>query len=353
MLDMARYAKAEGLNPLMIILEMDVDDLRIDYDLVDFDIKIINVSYKYISWKRLMHFPKTSKQIYRLIKSGLAENGIVMSATYDLLAIAYLSSVFIKFRIKHQVRDLVKLQMGTGFLSWVIRYLEKFMLRRVELIAVSSDEFYHSYYKKLYKGEYVLTENVPPSDVWEGFTKDKSKVFTIGYIGIVRYKEPLYELIRTTERLFEEGYNVKVHFAGGGVVDDLKALINQDHLFKFSGSFEYSKDIKRLYADVDLIFAVYDAQDLNCQVAMPTKYYESITARIPILVSSNTYIGRVVEEQRTGSSVDLKMPDNMYDLLLDAINNRGWYKEAQDNLDRFNIKELYRAYLNALAKCIE
>jgi hypothetical protein len=87
-----------------------------------------------------------------------------------------------------------------------------------------------------------------------------------------------------------------------------------------------------MHEDVDLIFAVYDRYDLNCQIAMPTKFYESILTKIPILVSSNTYVGDLVERLEIGKAVDGESVDALLETLSQIHDPDSWYSKAKINL---------------------
>ena len=52
-------------------------------------------------------------------------------------------------------------------------------------------------------------------------------------------------------------------------------------------------EITSIYADVDLIWSVYDTSLQNVRIAMPNKFYEVILSRIPIVVAENALANRV------------------------------------------------------------
>ena len=148
------------------------------------------------------------------------------------------------------------------------------------------------------------------------------------------------------------GMNVNVLFAGGGDVVDLKTRISNPSLFEFQGAYEYSKDIKRLYSGLDLIYAVYDGNDINCQLAMPNKFYESIISKIPIIVASGTFVGYEVE--RLGIGVSVKSGDtiNLERLLSELNNPNNWYEQALRNLHKIDPETYYVAYYEAIKNSV-
>ncbi len=200
----------------------------------------------------------------------------------------------------------------------------------------------------------MLVENTPSRLTWADFKKDRTdpSYFRIGFIGIIRYRQSLKQLINAVQILAAEGIRLKVVFAGGGNVDDLASEITEKQLFEFLGSYEYSRDIKKLYANLDLIYSVYDSNDLNCQLAMPNKFYESIISRIPILVAKNTFVEKEVLRLGIGTSVLSGAVEGLVDLLRKAIAKGDWYSRAMNELHACDANAYFDAYDQALKESI-
>ena len=353
MLDMAFYATNLGQKAAMIVLERNEEDLRVDNSLVNYEIITIFVPYKSVDFRRFSSMPNIYRQLRTAIFERLKPGGIIVTGSYDLLFFTNLLNWNKVFRIRHQVRDLHVLQLSGTFMSKMFVMMEKFLLRNVESVLVSSQAFSNGYYKNIFSGDIILLENTPAKSTWIGFQKkEKSDNFVIGFIGIIRYKTSLYQLIDAVENLVEKGYSIKVLFAGGGNVVDLKSKIKYKNNFDFVGPYEYSKDIKHLYSRIDLIYAVYDSYDPNCQLAMPNKFYESIISKIPIVVASNTYVGREVVRTGIGRTVLSGNVTELENLLVEACDNTGWYKEVSDNLPNVDPEFYYNQYISAMKASI-
>ena len=115
--------------------------------------------------------------------------------------------------------------------------------------------------------------------------------------------------------------------------------------------FDYEVDIKRIYSELSVIYAVYDKDDPNCNLAMPTKYYESILARKPITVAKGTHIASVVERAGIGIGVDVD-DDSLLRALKDAIACTGWYANAQHVLSNTSAEQLHLEYEQAMVKAV-
>ncbi len=353
MLEMASFARDSGLRPVLILLDRGEQQLIMDSSLLGYDVIRIDVEYKRVDLMRWMSFPSLLFKVRKQIDRELASGGRIITSSFDMLVIAWFASIFRGFEIRHQVRDLHSLQLGESLSSRVLRFIERVVLRRVQKLIVSSPRYVTDYYSKIYSGESVLLENVPQQSVWEGFERKPRAdgTFVIGYIGVLRYLDSLFALIDAVEKLADEGVKVKVVFAGGGIASDvhaLKARARNKALFEFHGPYEYSKDIKKLYEDVDLIYAVYDERIRNCRIAMPNKFYESVLAGIPLLVASNTFVGEQTLKEGIGEVVALSEPVCLYDLLVSATRRTGWYSAALERLRQKSADGLFAQYRLAI-----
>lgn len=353
MLDMAFYATNLGQKAAMIVLERNEEDLKVDNSLVNYEILTIFVPYKSVDVRRFTSMPSIYRQLKWAIFKRLKPGGIIVTGSYDLLFFTNLLNWRNIFKVRHQVRDLHVLQLSGTFMSRMFVLMEKFLLRNVESVLVSSQAFADEYYKKIFKGDIILLENTPAKQTWNGFKKKEiSNTFVIGFIGIIRYKTSLNQLIEAVENLVTKGVKLKVLFAGGGNVEDLKAKIRYTENFDFIGPYEYTKDIKNLYSKIDLIYAVYDSYDPNCQLAMPNKFYESIISKIPIVVASNTFVGKEVVRAGIGRTVQSGNVTELENLLEEACKNTGWYKEVSDNLPNVDPEFYFNQYIDAMKSSV-
>jgi|TARA_B100000780_G_scaffold54897_1_gene34379 succinoglycan biosynthesis protein ExoL len=358
MLEVVDHASKIGKKCLLIIINRGSKDLLIDSALVNYDVRTINVTFGSFG-QRVISTLNLLPKCLAIIFNNLQRSGIVMSSNFDTLLLAWIARFFKKFELRHQIRDLHQLQLSGGALAKLIQSIEKLIIKRVSILIVSSFGFVTAYYSKIYNGQIVVVENIPRKSVWNNFSKKQFGVqpFVIGFIGVLRYKKSLFRLIRAVEKLSDDGFQVRVKFAGGAMGDEaieLKSYINNLDIFDFSGPYAYSRDIKNLYSDVDLIFAVYDEYDLNCRVALPNKIYESMITKIPVLVAQNTYVAQRVDELKIGVAVAIDEPEDLYKKLL-AIFEKGpnWYATSTDALQNDLTSELYNEYDRAIARSVE
>jgi hypothetical protein len=77
-----------------------------------------------------------------------------------------------------------------------------------------------------------------------------------------------------------------------------------NNIFYF-GEYNFFQDIATIYAKLDMLYMSYDTTSgiFNNEVALPNKLYEAMYFRVPIITSSNTYLGNIVQELGIGIAV--------------------------------------------------
>ena len=73
-----------------------------------------------------------------------------------------------------------------------------------------------------------------------------------------------------------------------------------------------------IYEDIDFINSIYGSDNQIVKTALPNKLYDCILFKKPIIVSSNTYLSKIVNEYNLGFDVNLDK-DNLYEKLLNYV----------------------------------
>jgi glycosyltransferase involved in cell wall biosynthesis len=221
--------------------------------------------------------------------------------TVIIYDVADLREVYIE-----KAKSIVK-QMITG----VVKAEEKKCFKSVNWLVVTSPKFYEAYYYRLINQERVIfVPNVPDEQIFKNYKKKQAGVFTIGFIGGIRYLDQMRMLV---EAAGECGVNVLFAGAGGTSADydEISTYCEGKEYISFTGKYKYERDIADLYGKVDCVYAVYDADNPNVKIALPNKLYESIMCSLPIIVAKRTYLSELVEQWGVGISVDHKVKDDL------------------------------------------
>ena len=86
-------------------------------------------------------------------------------------------------------------------------------------------------------------------------------------------------------------------------IDEFDKLKKFQNIY-FHGVFANPDDLYKVYSQVDLVIATYDATSLNVRFAEPNKLYDSIYFETPIIVSKDTFLSSKVDKLGIGFCVN-------------------------------------------------
>ena len=303
------------------------------------DIKKIKISVKANRnnpIKRIIPTFKFSSLAYEKLKEEMPD--FIHLQSFDMLRIAYKykKKVNPKCKIIYEVPDIHKYLTDDkkGFLESIIssyiKSSEKKMLESVDILIITSMKFWEHFEGKFDKKNMIFMPNIPNPELFKDYEalreENSGRKFTIGYIGGLRYLEELKCLVSAIEDL-----DVRLLMAGFEDGDYFKKLAEEKDFIEYHGKFYYDDDIARLYSNCDIIFSVYNSDMKNVRIALPNKLYESIIARLPIIVSTNTYLQELVEQWKVGFAVNHRSSEEMREVVIRLMEDKELYKEIQKN----------------------
>lgn len=262
---------------------------------------------------------------------------------FDMLAIAemYQKKINPSVKIIYEIADLHRYLVDDSkkihkyLLKNILVNIESHLIKKVNLLVLTSMMFYEVYYKKWISSELVtLLPNMPRKEDFKYYKKVAHNYFTIGYVGTIRYKEQLKMLISAAKIA-----DVKVYFAGASSEDDneIEKICTQNSEYcSFRGAYNYSCDIVDIYQHCDVIYSVYDASLPNVRVALPNKLYEAVLCQLPIIVAKNTYLADLVEEWKIGMAVSHTDESELVQTLIQLKRDKDLYKELCENCVKQN-----------------
>ena len=199
-----------------------------------------------------------------------------------------------------------------------IKKLLKRIMNNAEMVILSSSKFkiWLPTSSNLYTMHNIpLTDNLKQHT--ESFCNNEIKIAYLGGIGYYEQNKKIVESVHSTD--------VKLMYAGVyPVANNIKEYCVQngyDDVLFFGRYNDVEKD--RLYANVDIINAVYGNDSLVVTTALPNKLYDCAFYKIPIMVNSGTYLEKKIKKYNMGFAVD---PFN--DDILKCIHS---YKETFDS----------------------
>ncbi len=341
MLAKVRIAQEAGRKPMLVYFCRPGDELVPDLP-PDCVCVAYPVAFTGVSPRRLLVLAGFERWLRKRLYEQVRPKADCYCETFDMMFIAMIAGRGRGLRHRFEARDLHALQFGRGLLSILTRLAERWAIPKLHTLVLTSEKFWEEYYHKYAPRRYVVVENVPRRDHWAGFARQEpDRVFRIGFVGVIRYYECLVTLVDAVRQLRGEGLPIAVRFAGGG--DDLvplRAYCRGEPEFEFTGPFAYSHAVQRIYADLDLIYSVYDSRQTNVRYAMPNKFYEAHIAQIPIMVAAGTYLESRVRKSGIGIGVPCLEADKVAAALREAVAGCGWYAAAKEVCER-NLAESY------------
>lgn len=281
-------------------------------------------------FKRLFTLLKLRKEVKQAIEKFNPE--YIYAFRLDMLLLVVYTG-FKKKKIIYEVADLhdMVINNSKNIIKLIIRKLlylmEKNACKYVNVLSLTSEKFYDVYFKKIVpKEKMIFMPNIPDLKYFANYEKKKNKNFTIGFIGIVRYKEQMKMLIEASEKT-----NTKVLFAGIANDDEIMNLAKTKKFVNYYGPYNYEKEIAKLYSKCDCIYSVYDTKFNNVKYALPNKLYESIYCELPILVSNGTYLSELVSKIGVGLSVESNSKDDLVDKINKLKTNKKNYDKIIEN----------------------
>ncbi len=223
---------------------------------------------------------------------------IIIASHWDTLIIVP------KLNRKRQKLIYENLDIPTGDFRAVFCFLEKKALKHTDLIIHAS-----RFFKDLYPQpvQQIVLENKPFFTIENNSLYSVHKPLQIAYIGNIRYKDILFNLIDALKG--NEKLKLTLH-GGGPAYEEVKNYSKDISNVEMTGPYDYN-NIAKVYTDVDVIWAVYPNKDFNVKYAISNKFFESIYLKIPCIYAQNTKLGDYVTQHNIGMVVD---PYDIHDI---------------------------------------
>lgn len=246
------------------------------------------------------------------------------------IAISYKKKSAMPVKVIYEVADLHRLIVGKQK-KFTTKIAQKYLInedkrccRDIDLLIVTSQKHIDFYFKNFISPEKMLCiPNIPNLSAFYRYKKkERDKKLVVGYIGSVRYKQQMKNLIFAAAAC-----DVDLMIAGfESEPVEIEPLCKDRSNIKWVGRFDFNSQVAALYGECDVMYSVYDADMENVRIAIPNKLYESIYCDMPIIVAKNTYLAEVVHEWKVGVAVDHRKPDELIEVL----------KKMRDDTDYYN-----------------
>lgn len=272
----------------------------------------------------------------------------------DMLKIAhtYQKNSKRKVSIIYEVADLHRLLVDKQR-NPISKSIQFFLCREDRRLEISYDRllltsmrFYEAYFNRFVPKEKIIyMPNIPDLSAFNNYKKKEGHLnFTVGFIGFVRYKQQIRNLIEAADRC---GMNLLIAGFESEPVE-IEPLCRNNPKIQWVGNFDFNCQIAELYGKCDVMYSVYDADMYNVRVALPNKLYEAVYCEMPLIVAKKTYLAQVVQDWGVGLAVDHKDVDELVDVLNMLRQNEEMRMQIADNCKKHKAEidlEIYNTNL--------
>lgn len=252
------------------------------------------------------HYLKRLAILLKAIRHILKENredDIYYCFGMDNALAVYLQT---KRRYIYEEADLSHTYIGKKAIIAFLEWIDKKVIKHSLLTAFTSDGYLEYHYGGYHPENSVMIYNKLPPSILDIPVLPKRKWdmsnLKIGFVGGIR-GVTVYHFAKVIGEYFPQH---EVHFYGyvNKVQEEMFAQLKDYPNIFFHGAFTSPVDLPKIYAQIDLVYATYDAFYENVRYAEPNKLYEAIYFETPFVVSNHTFLAEKVEKLGIGFGVD-------------------------------------------------
>lgn len=223
--------------------------------------------------------------------------------------------------------------------EWMIKPLGlmfiRYLLRQVDLVIITSplyeSEFLRRYNILPQQTPVLFIPNVPDNRVFRQYARrEGGDEIAVGYIGTFRGSASINAMAEAIALLREQGLNVVGKFFGTGpelplVID----LCHRNNWLSYAGKYSYLTDIRNIYEQVDIVYAVYD-HTTNKRIHLACRLTEAMACGLPSMVLKGTFMAALVENLGIGVVVESLSPDDIAEQIASLATDKLKLQEIRD-----------------------
>lgn len=220
-----------------------------------------------------------------------------------------------------EIADAQPVMTGTGLLCRFLRSIERFVLRRSQLLLTTSPGFVRHYFEAMqhYQGPVFLMENkiYPAAALIAARNPGTAPVhngspWVIGYFGVFRCQRSVDLICRLAAALPDT-----VRFLLRGVPAGIDAVAFNEKVrahpnIHYGGPYQYPADLPALYQAIDMNWCFdFSAPGANSAWLLPNRIYEGGLFHRPALAMEGTETARWLETHQLGQIFSEDLLENL------------------------------------------
>jgi succinoglycan biosynthesis protein ExoL len=290
--------------------------------------------------------PKLLAALFKLLRnrSKLRRCKTFYARNIDMLLLAFLAKRLIAPRavLAYEVLDVQRIFIGSGTINKAMRWAERYLLARCDMLVVSSPDFITRYFEPYqgYSGAWYLLENkvFAQPETLQHLQRQPhvgaGPPWSIGWFGTLRCVRSLDILSRIADAL---GDRVIVHIRGlpsneDLTVQEIEAACDGRTNMLYGGPYSSPRDLGAIYANVHFAWCIdYLDAGLNSDWLLPNRLYEGGLMGTLAMARRDTATSRKVEREDLGWTFAEPLEQSVADFIarLDAST----YEHKQRHLE--------------------
>ncbi|MEB7657766.1 hypothetical protein NGB24_07835 [Mammaliicoccus vitulinus] len=299
-----------------------------------------NVSENSLDVNHMIEFKSKNKsKLYNYVKYAIFLNKLLRRKKYSKLILLHGPlNIMINRRLKdYKGRYIIDIRDYTYEKHFFYNHIQNKNIENSYETVISS----RGYESFLPKQKYILMHNIffdYNDDNKVEIKKDKqNSKFIITQVGTIRFYDEIYKLLN----FFKDDDRFWFQYIGKGA-ENIKKKYNQN--ISTEGFFKPEETLNK-YEQADAINNIYGNKTLSVKYALSNKLYIAALLKIPIIVSSDTYMEEIIRKYKLGFVFDIEKKEskdslNMYLENYDKnemINSCDEFlKDVKKDIDKFN-----------------
>ena len=252
----------------------------------------------------------------RQFRQALSGADAILARTLEMLFVAHAARALCHARaaVTYECLDIHRVMLGDGIKGRLLRALERLLMRRSQLLIVSSPAFLEAYFRKRQglgsrlRTPSLLVENklleLDAAPAAAPRTGRRGRPWRIGWLGAIRCRRSLDILTELAARR-PDLLEVEIHGRPAySEFADFDGQVTAARNVRFGGAYA-AQDLQRLYSDVDFSWAIdFMEEGQNSSWLLPNRIYESSRFGVVPIALRSVETGRFLDSRGYGVTLD-------------------------------------------------
>lgn len=262
----------------------------------------------------------------------------------NTLPLGYIAKIFLKSYLIYDSHELESqrstLKKEPGWFRWLDRKLEHFLVKRVDEIIVVCDSIADYIAKQDKVRRPFIVRNipdlkkdilVPKKEDHLDFSNEYKIIIYQGGLFLNRGIEELIEAIKLLDKKI-----ILVILGEGLLYDKLIAKIKKLDLNSrvILKGYVPPSEILKLTSQADLGIVPVKKITLSYYFALPNKFFEYITAGLPIAASNFPEMEKIIKQYKIGEVFDPENPKDIARAIEKIFSDKNYYRALKNNIRR-------------------